>query len=103
MRDAPGLSDPISFSVILENLVKLLLVLLAAAALAGLGALLFKAVTASGEISYCYVYVESMHSGLPPAYKVTGFRPWRQDRHIATFASIQEAADVAAKIGCPLR
>ncbi len=63
--------------------------------------MLVMCLTASGKADYCYMehraYVQ------PDTIALKGHRPWREDREIDTFPTIEAAASAAAKIGCEIK
>lgn len=67
---------------------------------AGLGAIVYKAVTASGETTYCYV--ERTYSRDEPVHAVKGAVDWRPDRDIAQFKDFNEAVKIST-MQCPKR
>jgi hypothetical protein len=61
--------------------------------------LVYKSISATGEIEYCYTQYFSP-PGMNPQYTLRGFRPWREDRHIAAFQSLEDALAAAEKMHC---
>lgn len=59
------------------------------AVVVGLGALSYKAITATGNTTYCYTKVEMSSSF--PVYNVYANIEWREDRLIAAFPSYDDA------------
>ncbi len=75
--------------------------LLVIAALGLSGYAIVGAVRSNGETDYCYTECLSLN-GLPPAYQLWAHRPWRQDRLIGTFPSIEGASKSASDMVCPV-
>lgn len=59
----------------------------------------YMSVQSDGQITYCYTSYMSP-TGMPPVIQLHGFRPWRPDRHIATFSTLDEAVKAAEAMHC---
>ena len=60
-----------------------------------------RSISTDGQITYCYVRVYSPN-GLIPSYTLEGFIPWRTDKQIGIFATLDDALAGANKMHCPL-
>lgn len=60
---------------------------------------IYGSVKSNGEIDYCFIEMWSP-GGMSPQYQLFGHRPWRSDRLIANYTSIEEAKAKADTIGC---
>ena len=56
-------------------------------------------VRANGNIDYCYVEMLSPQ-GMAPQYQLHGHRPWREDRSMGVYPTIDEAKQKADTLGC---
>lgn len=56
----------------------------------------------NGETDYCYVNYRSPPD-MPPIFELVGHRPWREDRYIAKFQTMDETVKAADVIHCPLQ
>lgn len=59
----------------------------------------YKTTFASGETEYCYIEFVSPE-GMPPFVRLHSFRPWRMDRIIGIYKSVDDASADANKLGC---
>lgn len=66
------------------------------------GIMTFKSIASDGKIQYCYIEYYSP-SGIQPVYKLHGFVPWRNDRDLGAYESLNQAKDAAEKIQCPTK
>lgn len=77
------------------------------AALAATTLLFFLAVAlissarSDGETTYCYVSYTAANNG-PPAHQLYAYRPWRPDRLISNFSSLEEATTASTLLGCKI-
>jgi len=55
----------------------------------------------NGEIDYCFVEMWSPPQ-MSPQYQLWGHRPWRTDRNIGVYLTIEEAKSKADILGCKL-
>lgn len=76
------------------GLVVLLLVLFASVVIA-------ESVKSDGTITYCYI--EPNVAPELPIYNLYGYRPWRPDRRIASFKTLDEAIDFSSKMQCSVK
>ncbi len=58
-------------------------------------------VKSNGVIDYCYVQMWSP-SQMAPQYALYGHRPWREDRQMGVYPTIEEAKQKADSMGCKL-
>jgi hypothetical protein len=82
-----------AFSVVI---VMLAVVLIAFGATATVGS-----IRSNGVIDYCYVEMWSPPQ-MAPQYQLWGHRPWRNDRNIGVYLTIEEAKSKADAMGCKL-
>ena len=76
------------------------IVLAAIAALAGLGIVaVAMSARSNGNIDYCYVEMLSPQ-GMAPQYQLYGHRPWRVDRAMGVYPTLEEAKDKADVVTC---
>lgn len=55
----------------------------------------------NGEIDYCYVEMWSPPN-MSPQYQLHGHRPWRQDRILGNYSTMDIAIKEAELMQCPL-
>lgn len=58
-----------------------------------------KSISSNGEVDYCYVEMWSPDR-MAPQFQLFGHRPWRQDRMIGVYPTIDEAKSRADLLGC---
>lgn len=80
--------------VILAGLIGIVLVLFG---LYAIGA----SARSNGEIDYCYVEMWSPPN-MSPQYQLHGHRPWRQDRILGNYPTMDVAIKEAELMQCPL-
>lgn len=54
---------------------------------------------ANGNIDYCYVEMLSPQ-GMAPQYQLYGHRPWRADRAMGVYPTLEVAKNMADTVGC---
>jgi hypothetical protein len=64
-------------------------------------AAIFKSASADGKIDYCYTSVISP-TDMAPQYRLHGHRPWREDRSLGIYPTLNDAALAAQKYQCEL-
>jgi hypothetical protein len=69
--------------------------------LLGVSYVVVEAACSNGNVDYCYVEMYSPVS-LAPQYRLSGHRPWRADRVMGAFPTLEEAKAKADVIGCKL-
>jgi hypothetical protein len=79
---------------------KLVLLVVLLCALGGLGTLFVVSARASGQITWCYVEAVRDQEN-PKPLNLKGHIDWRQDTDIARVTTVDEAIDIAKKLGCP--
>jgi hypothetical protein len=58
-------------------------------------------ILSNGTTDYCYVEMYSP-SPMAPQYSLQGHRPWRTDRNMGVFVTLEEAKAKADALGCKL-
>lgn len=61
----------------------------------------YGSIKSNGETDYCYVEMWSPGQ-MAPQYQLHAHRPWRVDRMIGNFGSLEEATSKATAINCPM-
>lgn len=61
----------------------------------------YGSVRSNGEADYCYVEMWSPGS-MSPQYQLHAHRPWRVDRILGNYPTLDAAAAEAATINCPM-
>jgi len=56
-------------------------------------------IRSNGNIDYCYVEMLSP-MGMAPQYQLHGHRPWRTDRPMGVYPSLEEAKAKSDVLGC---
>ena len=78
---------------------------LAAATVAGIGASVFvgtaivQATRSNGEVDYCYVEMTAPPM-MAPQYQLFGHRPWREDRPMGVYPTLEDVKAKADLISC---
>ena len=57
------------------------------------------AIRSNGETDYCYVEMWSP-SQMAPQFELVGHRPWRSDRMIGVYPTVEDAKARADTLGC---
>lgn len=58
-------------------------------------------IKASGMIDYCYIQLVSP-TEMAPQYKLVGHVPWRNDRSMGVYPTLDEAKSKADALSCPV-
>lgn len=58
-------------------------------------------IQSNGRVDYCYVEMWSPPQ-MAPQYQLWGHRPWRNDRNIGVYMTLEEAKAKADAMSCPL-
>jgi len=85
----------------MEKAFSIVLVMFAVALIAFGGVAAVGSVRSNGVIDYCYVEMWSPPQ-MAPQYQLWGHRPWRNDRNIGVYMTIEEAKSKADAMGCKL-
>jgi len=56
-------------------------------------------IRSNGNIDYCYVQMLSP-VGMAPQYQLIGHRPWREDRSMGVYPSLEEAKSKSDTLSC---
>ena len=84
-----------------ENAFGILLLTLGLAVLGFASWAIIGSVKSNGVVDYCYVQMLSP-TGMAPQYQLYGHRPWREDRPMGVYPTIEEAKAKADTMGCKL-
>jgi hypothetical protein len=85
----------------LENAFAIVVLALGLAIIGFLSWAVVGSVKSNGVIDYCYVQMWSP-SQMAPQYALYGHRPWREDRQMGVYPTIEEAKAKADSMGCRL-
>jgi hypothetical protein len=66
-----------------------------------LGYMAYKTVESNGETDYCYVEMWSPPQ-MAPQWMLSAHRPWRVDRQIGVYPSLEDAKSKSDSLGCKL-
>ncbi len=84
-----------------ENLIKAGVVLVVLPVLGLAGYAIYESIRSNGEIDYCYVEMWSPGQ-MAPQHQLYGHRPWRNDRMLGVYSTVEEARSKADVISCPV-
>jgi hypothetical protein len=62
---------------------------------------LLQSIRSNGDTDYCYIEMWSPPQ-MAPQYQLWAHRPWRQDRNLGVYPSVDEAAKASTALGCKL-
>lgn len=82
----------------MEKLLHVILLFLGLSILASAGTVIYKSLSADGKVTYCYV--ESTRYEGVLVYHLYGFRPWRPDRSIGTYSSLNDVNSAVQLVQC---
>lgn len=85
----------------LEKLLDTLLVICCLLAVLFAGYICVGCVRSNGAIDYCYVEMLSPNAMIPQ-FQLRGHRPWRVDRQIGVYLTLEEAKQKADLMSCKL-
>lgn len=62
---------------------------------------ILQSIKSNGETDYCYIQMWSPPQ-MAPQYQLWAHRPWREDRNLGVYSSVDEATKATIAIGCKL-
>ncbi len=66
-----------------------------------LGYVVEESIRSNGETDYCFIHMYSPPD-MAPQWMLRAHRPWREDRSLGAYSSMEEAKSKADTMGCKL-